>query len=127
MEVISFDLAKINRGKQKICKCNNPHYEIDTTNRVVMCMDCRAILNPFDALLSLAERMEEVENFQRKMIDKANTYSQIANEECTRMIKNRKFREMDSNYKKGLFPYCPNCKEKINPLDITSWGVNTTN
>ena len=127
MEIISFDLAKINRGKTRICNCKNPHYEIDVTNRLVMCMDCGAILDPFDALCSLAERMEEVENIQQRMIEKANTYSKLADEECVRMIKNRKFREMDSNYKKGLFPYCPNCNTKIDPFKITSYGINTTN
>ncbi len=122
--VISFDLVKINKGKEKICKCKNPHYELDVVNRLVMCDDCGAILDPFDALYSLAERMKEVEDLQHKMIDKASTYTKMANEEFGRMIKNRRFREMDNNYKRGLFPFCPNCNTKIDPLKITEWGIS---
>ena len=41
-EIISFSLAKIERGREKLCKCDPPHYEIDTVNRIVSCQDCGA-------------------------------------------------------------------------------------
>lgn len=120
-EIISFDLAKINRGKEKICKCKKPHYEIDTTNRLVMCTDCGAILEPFDALLSLAERMEEVEKLQNKMIGKAKTYSELASEEFSKLIRSRVFRNMNEKYKNGMFPICPECNTPFEPTEIQSW------
>ena len=42
--VLSFTLFNINKGREKICKCNPPRYEIDTVNRIITCMDCGAIL-----------------------------------------------------------------------------------
>ena len=55
-EIISFSLAKIERGREKLCKCDPPHYEIDTVNRIVSCQDCGATVDAFDALLALARR-----------------------------------------------------------------------
>ena len=113
-DIIAFDLAKINRGKTKICGCKNPHYEIDTTNRLVMCEDCGAIVDAFDALLKLCEHMKEIQHKEERMIEKAYTYSKLADEEIRRMIKNKIFREMNNNYQKGLFPKCI--------IQIDSWS-----
>ena len=55
-EIISFDLVRIERGREKLCKCDPPHYEIDTVNRIVSCQDCGATVDAFDALLTLARR-----------------------------------------------------------------------
>lgn len=41
-EIISFNLARIERGREKLCKCDPPHYEVDTVNRIVSCQDCGA-------------------------------------------------------------------------------------
>ena len=120
-QIVSFELAKINRGKQKICKCENPHYEIDTTNRLVMCLDCGAIIYPFEALYNFTKRNEEIEEKQLQMKDKAKFYYQEANKEIKRMIKNRTFREMNEQYKKGMWPVCPNCGEPFDAMQITQW------
>lgn len=120
-EIISFELAKINRGKEKICKCKCPRYEIDTTNRLVMCTDCMAIVEPFDALLSLAESFEKVEVLQERMLEKARVYSEMAKEETLKMIKNRTFRNMDEQYKKGMVPICPKCNTAFDPAEIKTW------
>ena len=37
--IVSFDIVRINRARDKICKCNPAHYEVDTTNRIVTCQD----------------------------------------------------------------------------------------
>ena len=119
--IISFDLAKINRGKEKICKCKCPHYEIDTVNRLVMCTDCMAIVEPFDALYSLAKNYEILEDIQSKMLDKAKAYEKMANDELKKMIKNRAFRKMDEQYKKGMLPICPTCNKAFEPMEIKTW------
>lgn len=56
-EIISFNLARIERGREKLCKCDPPHYEIDTVNRIVSCQDCGATVDAFDALVTLARRI----------------------------------------------------------------------
>ena len=58
-EIISFNLARIERGREKLCKCDPPHYEVDTVNRIVSCQDCGATVDAFDALLTLARMHSE--------------------------------------------------------------------
>lgn len=120
-EIISFDLAKIERGRERLCKCNPPHYEIDVVNRIVSCRGCGATVDAFDALATLAKRYEQLEEAQRKMISKAKTYSELADAEFKRMRKNKVFRDMDEHYRNGLYPICPKCAEVIDPLDIREW------
>lgn len=120
-EILSFDIAKINRGKEKICKCKYPHYEIDTVNRLVMCTDCGAVVEPFDALLSFVERIEEIEQLQKRMREKAIHYGEFADEEMHRMIKNRVFREMNEKYKRDMIPRCPKCGDFFEPTDLKEW------
>ncbi len=120
-DIIQFDIAKIECGKKKICRCASPHYEIDTTNRIVMCVDCGAVMDAFDALVSLVENGEQIERLQSQMLQRAKTYGKLATEEFNRMIKNKVFREMQSNYRKNLYPICPKCGELFDPIEIGAW------
>lgn len=38
-KVLRFDIARVNYGRRKICRCLNPHYEIDAQNRLAVCND----------------------------------------------------------------------------------------
>ena len=78
--IVSFDIVRINRARDKICKCNPAHYEVDTTNRIVTCQDCGSIVNAFDALVSLAGRYEEIEKTQQRMLSKAQSYAKLADD-----------------------------------------------
>lgn len=120
-DIIQFDIAKINRGKKRLCRCDCPHYEIDTTNRIVMCMDCGAVVDAFDALVGLAESGERIERLQESMLQRAKTYGKLAEEEFHRMIKNKVFRDMQSHYRKNLYPICPKCGELFDPTEIVAW------
>lgn len=53
-KITRIDVIKIERGKRKLCNCSNPHYEVDTQNKIVMCLDCGAVLDPFDTLVKIA-------------------------------------------------------------------------
>ncbi len=120
--VISFDLFRIERGREKICKCNPPRYEIDTANRIVTCMECGAIIDPFEALLTFAEYAEEYEKYQDEALEKINLYRKLADEELRRRMRNKAFKDMDSNYRSGMYPYCPKCGEMFDPTELTNWG-----
>ena len=110
-DIVRFDLVKINRGREKLCQCTAPCFEVDEENRIVSCKICGAILDPFEALIKLAERQEKIK-----------TYREEAEKEYSRMIKSRVFRKMQSNYNEGLFPYCPECKMQFDPVKIDRWG-----
>ncbi len=120
--VLSFTLYKVERGREKICRCNPPHLEIDTTNRIVVCKDCGATIDPFEALLTFAEYAEEYEKYQDEALEKINSYREMANEELRRKMRNKAFKDMDSNYRNGMYPYCPKCGEMFDPMKLTHWG-----
>lgn len=120
-KILSFDLIKVEKGREKICKCNPPHYEIDTVNRIVTCTDCGAIIEPFEALLRICEYTDKLEEYQKKAVEKINIYKELADKEWKRRMKNRAFKEMDKQYQQGLYPICPKCGEKFNPMEITDF------
>lgn len=120
--VISFNLLKVEHGIKKICQCENPHYEIDLTNRLVVCTDCGAIIEPFEALLSCAKHMEKYSEYQKKAIEATKTFRELAEHEKHRRFKNAAFKEMDEHYKIGLHPRCPKCGEYFDPVKIVSWS-----
>ena len=121
-KVLSFTLLKIEKGREKICKCNPPHYEIDTVNRIVTCTDCGATLDAFEALLKVYEYQSKWEEYQKKALEKAKIYGEMADEEFHRRMKNKAFKDMDSHYHNGLYPICPKCREIINPMEIKEYA-----
>lgn len=118
---VSFDLLRINKGMKKICTCNPPHYEISVENRIIMCRDCGAVIDPFEAMLSIAEYHEQLREETNRLKEKAKVYSEEANKELKRMRKSRVLREMEEQYRKNMLPRCPKCREYIDPLEITEW------
>lgn len=120
--VLQFQFLKIEKGRSKLCKCNPPHYEIDVVNRIVVCTDCGAVIDPFEALVTLCSYEDKLTEYQEKALEKAKVYSEMADKEFRRRIKNAVFKNMDSNYRKDLYPICPECKKIINPVKITNYA-----
>lgn len=120
-KILYFTLFKVEKGREKICKCNPPHYEIDTVNRIVTCKDCGATLDPFDALLTLVDYMGRYSEYQKMALKKVKVYAELADEEWKRRIKNQIFKDMDANYRKDLYPVCPECGKIFDPIKITNW------
>ena len=121
-DIVRFDLVKINRGREKLCKCVVPHFEIDTENRIVLCQKCGAILDPFEARVKLAEHPEKMVEMQKRMQERIKAYKEEAEQERSKMIKSKVFREMQRHYNAGLFPYCPECQKKFDPTKIKEWS-----
>lgn len=119
--VLSFTLFNINKGREKICKCNPPRYEIDTVNRIITCMDCGAILDAFEALITLCQHMTEYEEYQQKALEKCKIYGELADKEYHRRIKNKALKEVDKQYQSGMLPICPKCGKAIEPVEITNY------
>lgn len=120
-KILSFTLFKVEKGREKICKCNPPHYEIDTTNRIITCKDCGATLDVFDALLTIVNYMERYSKYQKNALERAEMYAALADRERNRYMKNKVFKEMDANYRKDLYPVCPECGGIFDPVKITQW------
>ncbi len=120
--VISFDLLKIEHGIKKICKCETPHYEIDKTNRLVLCRDCGAIIEPLEALITICKWTDSFTEYQNRAIEKTIVFQELANKELRRRLKNAAFKDMDEHYKENLHPHCPKCGEQFNPIKIDRWS-----
>lgn len=121
-KVISFSLLQVESGREKICKCQVPHFELDSVNRIVICKDCGAVIEAFDALTKVAKHMAHYAEYQEEALEKAKTYSEMANKEFRRRMKNAAFKEMDAHYREGLFPICPVCGDLFDPMEIRGWS-----
>ena len=120
-KVLSFTLFKVEKGREKICRCNPPHYTIDTENRIITCDDCGATLDAFEALMSLHKYMDRYREYQEKALEKCKTYKEWADKEWRRRMKNAAFKDMDKQYQEGMLPRCPKCGEIFEPMEITRW------
>lgn len=120
-KILSFTLFKVEKGREKICKCNPPHYEIDTENRIVTCVDCGATLDAFEALIVLCKHMDKYREYQKKALEKCKLYKEWADKEWRRRMKNAAFKDMDKQYQEGMLPNCPKCGGIFDPMEITSW------
>ena len=67
---VSFDLLRINKGIKKICRCNPPHYELSVENRIIVCRDCGAVVDPFDAMLAIAGYHEQLREETKRLEQK---------------------------------------------------------
>lgn len=113
--LISLDEARINRGREKICKCPKRKVVIDTTNRRVTCSSCGAVVDPYDALLDFARRREELtENVERLLEQR----KQIINyKPWLKVIKN-----LESQYRgHKMIPNCPRCNEPFYLEELVHW------
>lgn len=119
--VLSFTLFKVEKGREKICRCNPPHYEIDPENRIVTCMDCGATLDAFEALMALYNHIDQYREYQKKALEKSKLYAGWADKEWRRWMKNKAFKDMDRQYHDGMLPHCPECGEAFDPVKIQRW------
>lgn len=59
-QIKHIDIIRIEYGRKKICSCSTPQYEIDYANRLVLCTDCGAVVDPFEALYKLARHYDRI-------------------------------------------------------------------
>lgn len=123
-KVIQFEIMKINRDCNKICKCNPPTYEIDTTNRLIQCTTCGAYVEPFEAILKLSEYGEYLHKEIERLKEKRNLYAKEVNELGSKRFKLNHFRNLQSSYLQGLSPICPKCNKPFDIMKITSHTSN---
>lgn len=117
-KVKRIDVLRVEHGKRKLCECFNPHYEIDNQNRLVYCVDCGAIVDPFEALKKIArhyERLgEQVEALleQRREIEGYKPHL-VAIKELERHYRAQHF---------SMVPCCPRCGEPFDLPELTHWA-----
>lgn len=118
--IIRFDLARIEHGKAKLCKCKNPQFEIDSTNRLVMCSGCGAVMEPFEVLLIICRRWSDFEDYQQKAMLKIEAFTEEANRQFKRRLRNGWFKDAEREYlNSDMLPVCPHCDRPFDPIDST--------
>ncbi len=115
-EPVKLNTFIINRNKEKFCDCYSwfnrikkgvrPQFTLDTKNRVVTCHHCGVFVDPFDALLTLAEYDEEREEELKKLYE-------VAREVMNYKPWKKALKRIEKNIGRSgeNIPVCPRCKE----------------
>ena len=116
-KLVQLDQIRIERGLEKLCKCQTKKFVLDTKNRRVTCRSCGAPIDAFDAMYEMArdwERIhEELENVfeQRKMLDNYKPHLRI-------------IKELEAKTRTGpnkMHPVCPACEEPFALEELTEF------
>ncbi len=114
-EPVKLNTFIINRNKEKFCGCYSwfnrikkgvrPQFTLDTKNRVVTCHHCGVFVDPFDALLTLAEYDEEREEELKKLYE-------VAREVMNYKPWKKALKRIEKNIGRSgeNIPVCPRCK-----------------
>lgn len=114
-KIIGLDQLRISRGLEKICKCENRKFVLDTSNRRVTCSSCGAFVDPYDALYELA-RADEERNRQVKML--LDQRKEIASYKPHLVV----IKNLEKNYRgKKMMPVCPACNEPFMLEELYRW------
>ncbi len=110
------DILKIEYGKKKLCQCTDWHLEIDYQNKLVYCVDCGAIIDPFEALRMLADKWDRVSEQVDRLLAQRK---EIVNYKPWLMT----FRNLESQYRSGkMIPCCPSCYKPFLFDEINTWS-----
>lgn len=116
-KIISFDILKVEHGRRKLCQCAEPHYTLDYQNKLVICDDCGAIIDPIEALRYLASHWGRIEDRLRSMHEQAK---EIQNYKPHLKV----FKKLESDYRRDHFsmlPLCPHCSEPFDFNELFRW------
>lgn len=105
-------------NRRKICECEDPQYLLDVTNRIVSCKGCGAILDPFEVLLSVARRWDDLLEQEMQVRAQILAAQEKTESEKTSLFRFRTVRNIEKNYIKGLYPICPLCGTAFDPSEI---------
>lgn len=113
-KIVNIETLKINYARNKICKCNEPLYEIDYKNRLVYCRICQAIIDPFEAIYKLALNMEFINN----EIHRAIEYKKEIDNYKPYLREAKRYEKMMRE--KEMLPVCPHCTKPFKWNEIVS-------
>lgn len=101
-KIVRFDVLQVEYGKAKLCRCIQPSYLIDSQNKLVYCKDCGAIVDPLDALISIARQHERADKYLQQQLEERR---QIDNYKPRRVV----IKNIEDHYNHHTEPTCPHC------------------
>lgn len=118
-KVVDIDFLRLNYSRNKFCKCydtfprKKPQFEIDIKNRIVECRYCHIMVDPFEALVILAKKYEQI----NESIEEAERYKQELITYKPYLKEARRYEAMMRE--KDMLPVCPNCSQAFEWNSIT--------
>ncbi|MEN2765658.1 hypothetical protein [Ornithinibacillus xuwenensis] len=114
-KIVSIDQIRINRGIEKICKCDNRRFMIDTKNRRITCQSCGAVVDPYEAMYELARNGERLQEQVSNLLEQRK---QIANYKPWLVT----IKKLEKDYRgRKMLPNCPRCSEPFYLEELTHW------
>lgn len=118
-KIIGLDQVRINRGIGKVCKCKQRKFVIDTDNRRVTCNGCGAVIDPYEALVDIAENDEQRTRQVEQLLEQKK---QII---ACKPPQTKLFKDLEKSYRKTksryMLPCCPECEEPFYFEHIFRW------
>ena len=105
-KIIPISTLRIIRDKNKKCTCRNRKFYIDTQNREITCQECGAVIDPYDALLDIANHYERIEEEVNNLLA---VRKQIVDYKPHLLA----MRELERVYRGDMLPCCPHCNRGI--------------
>lgn len=113
-KIVNIFPAIIERNRRRVCQCEKRVFVVDEVNHMVYCQECGAIFDPWVVLHELAERWEDIEKTVAKEKESINSWR----EEKRKIIRFRGVQDITRNYKKGMWPICPECEQAFDPSKV---------
>jgi hypothetical protein len=114
-KLVSLDQLRISRGLEKICKCDDRRFIIDTANRRVNCNSCGAVVDPYEAILEIANNREA---YVRELERLYEQRKQIVNYKPHLVV----IKDLERQYRgRQMLPNCPRCYEPFYLEELTAW------
>lgn len=112
-QLIDMQIVKRERGVYKQCRCTKPRYILNNDLHKVYCATCQCEMNPYDALVKLADNQERMLAYYQRLyegVDAIDNYKPFL----------RKIKKVESYYmgKNETIPICPHCGGGITLDDL---------
>lgn len=117
-KITYIDIIRQKKNYTRYCQCQDPHYLVDSVNRMVECADCGAIIDPFQALENLARNHERINREFERLCEEAKKLE--AYKPRLRVIKC--LEERYSGTSNAMVPSCPHCGEYFDLKDLQTVG-----
>lgn len=114
-KLIHLDIVRTNWNFQKKCKCTDRKFVIDPRNREVYCASCGAWVDPFDALMDIA-------NWFENKNDELDRYYTQKKELMSYKPWLKVIKSLEKQYRgHKMLPICPVCRQPFYLEELTEW------
>lgn len=116
LKVVSIDQLRINSNIAKVCNCSNRKFVVDTNNKKIICNDCGAIVDAYEAMFEMAVKGNRLREQVEMLLQQRK---QILNYKPWLLT----IRKLEKKYRgKKMLPCCPRCDEPFYLEELTTWS-----